>query len=70
MRMIHRGFKVEQVLVSKGIDISRLSQLVNLTKDHLYVLLGDRFLEYDIIDFIGKHVDHDFSNEFPEMKRL
>ncbi len=66
--MEHRGLKVEQVLVRKGIDISTLSKLINLHKDHLYVLLGDRFLEYDIIKFIGKHVGHDFSNEFPELK--
>lgn len=67
MGMIHRGLKVAQVLVRKGIDLSKLSQLVDLTEDHLYVLLGDRFLEYDIIDFIGKKVGHGFSDEFPEM---
>lgn len=59
---------VEQVLIKKGIDISTLSKLINLSKEHLYILLGDRFLEYDIIKFIGKQVGHDFSNEFPELR--
>lgn len=65
----HRGMKVEQVLARKGVDINKLSRLINLNRDHIGVLFGDQFLEYDIISFIGKQVGHDFSQEFPEMKQ-
>lgn len=61
--------KVEEVLARKGVDINVLSRLINLNRDHIDVLFGDQFLEYDIISFIGKHVGHDFSHEFPEMKQ-
>lgn len=63
----HRGLKVKQALMSKGVDISTLAKRVNLFEEHLHVLFSDRFLDYDIIKFIGNKVGHDFSQEFPEM---
>lgn len=64
----HRGLRVKQTLMEKGVDISVLAKKVNLFEDHLHVLFSDRFLDYDIIKFIGYKAGHDFSQEFPEMK--
>jgi len=63
----HRGQKVAEVLVSKGIEISALESIFYLDQDHLEILLSDRFLDFEIINYIGKNVGHDFSQEFPEM---
>lgn len=64
----HRGMEVAQILMKKGIDMPTLAKNVNLYEEHLYVLLGDKFLDYDIINFIGHKIGHDFSNEFPEIR--
>ena len=65
---IHRGQKVEEVLVSKGVEISSLEELFYLSQEHVKILLDDRFLDFHIINFIGTNVGHDFAEEFPEMK--
>lgn len=64
----HRGLKVKQALMSKGVDISALAKRVNLFEEHLHIMFSDRFLDYDIIKFIGDKAGHDFSQEFPEME--
>lgn len=64
----HRGRKVEQVLNEKGIKISSLAKMIDLHEEQVGVLLGDQFLDYAIINFIGRHIEHNFSNEFPEIQ--
>ena len=64
----HRGLRVKQILMEKGVDISVLAKSVNLFEEHLHVLFSDRFMDYDIIKFIGCKAGYDFSKEFPEME--
>lgn len=64
----HRGLKVKQALMDKGVDISELAKSVNMFEEHLHVMFTDQFLDYDIIKFIGYKAGHDFSKEFPEME--
>lgn len=65
----HRGMKVKQTLINKGVDMGVLAKRVNLFEEHLHVLFSDRFLDYDLIKFIGYKAGHDFSQEFPEMEQ-
>ncbi len=66
----HNGKIVKRVLIHKGLEIEELSTLLSLNRVNVNRLLSNPNLKWTTIATIGRLIEHDFSNEFPEEDRL
>jgi transcriptional regulator with XRE-family HTH domain len=64
---INCGQIVEKVVKLDRMSISEISRKLNVSRRTLYNWFETKNLSADIIEKIGLVIDHDFSEEFPDM---
>ncbi|RYY35602.1 MAG: XRE family transcriptional regulator [Sphingobacteriaceae bacterium] len=63
----HYGQIVELIIRKKGYSISELARLTSVNRRSVYNWFNQKYLKPEIIYRIGCILDHDFSQEFPEL---
>jgi len=66
--MIHKGQTVERRVRQSGITISKLADELNMTRQIIYRWFAKPDLENERIYQVGEVINHDFSEDFWEMR--
>jgi predicted transcriptional regulator len=64
---LHQGKTIEQVIRRSGHSFSRVARLTKVSRRSVYNWLNQSQVNPQIIQKIGKVINHDFSIEFPEL---
>lgn len=67
--MIERGPIVKVQVAKSGVKLVRLCKHLNISRPTLYRRFEDPNVDYDFIRAVGEVIHHDFSEQFPEMKK-
>ncbi|MCX2452205.1 hypothetical protein OQX61_13105 [Pedobacter sp. PLR] len=65
MILINNDGLIERVVRNK-ISISELSRILDVSRTSIYNWFQQKQIGIDVVCKIGKVIDHDFGNEFPE----
>lgn len=65
--LINRGEVLEKVFKASGFSLTELSKRVAYDRTTVYRHFAKPDLEFSILLKYGKALNHDFSNEFPEL---
>lgn len=66
--MIHRGEIVEKAIRESGYPIATLAKKLGRSRRHLYNIFENNKVSWDVIEDIGKLINHDFSKNFKELR--
>jgi predicted transcriptional regulator len=64
---LHQGKTIEQVIRRSGHSFSRVARLTKVSRRSVYNWLNQPQVNPQIIQKIGRVINHDFSVEFPEL---
>jgi hypothetical protein len=64
---LHQGKTIEQVIRRSGHSFSRVARLTKVSRRSVYNWLNQPQVNPQIIQKIGRVINHDFSIEFPEL---
>ncbi len=67
--MQHKGEIVEKHVRKSGISITRMGQLLGVSRSTMYDIFHDDNVSIERIIRIGQIIHHDFSEDFPELKK-
>jgi predicted transcriptional regulator len=65
--MEHRGEKVEAVVRRHGFSLTKLADLLGVTRKTVYNKFNEANLSYDFILKVGHVLKYDFREDFPKM---
>ncbi len=65
--MAHRGEIVDNQIRKSGVSFAAAARLLKISRQTLYRYIEDMNLSFQVIEKIGKVIQHDFREEFPEM---
>lgn len=68
--MSHKGEIIEKIVRNVKIPMQRVADLSNLSRKQIYNLFTMPEIAPETILKLGKAINHDFSQEFPEIKKL
>jgi|SRR5215217_1660567 len=63
----HRGEIVERIVRKNNTSITQLARQLAVSRNKIYEWFEARDLSAEIILKVGRALDYDFSNEFPEL---
>jgi hypothetical protein len=67
--MIHRGKIVENIVRTSGYSFTKLAKKLHISRNTLYNRFSNASLSYTFIMQVGHAIYHDFSIDFPEIKK-
>lgn len=67
--MAHRGEIVDNQIRKSGVSFAAVARLLKISRQTLYRYIEDMNLSFQIIEKIGKVIQHDFTEDFPEMEK-
>lgn len=67
--MIHRGEIVRKEIDKSGYNKSLLAERLGISRGTLYNKLEETNLNWEFIFQLGKIINHDFSIDFPELRK-
>jgi len=68
--MLHRGEIVEQRVRNSDLKITKIAAALHITRNTLYVRFQTPDLDLDFIKKVGKIINYDFGNDFPELRSV
>jgi predicted transcriptional regulator len=66
--MVHRGEIVEKAIRESGYPIATLAKKIGRSRRHLYNIFENNKVSWDVIEEIGRIINHDFSKNFKELR--
>ena len=67
--MPHQGEILQEVIKNSGISITRIVEELGITRPTIYRKFKDETLDYNFVKRIGEIINHDFSDEFTDVKK-
>jgi transcriptional regulator with XRE-family HTH domain len=67
--MMHRGQRVEKIVRNSGYSLTKLAEILGISRNTLYNRFNESCLDYRFIIEIGNIIYYDFTIDFPEVKQ-
>jgi uncharacterized protein YdcH (DUF465 family) len=64
---INRGHYIRSLILEKGYKLNHIAEIIGYSKAHFYRILDEGNISWEKIYQIGRAIDHDFRQDFPEM---
>jgi hypothetical protein len=66
---MHRGEALQIAVSNSGLSITKVVKRAGYSRSSYYIHITDPKLAYDIMAQYSRAINHDFSDDFPEMAR-